>query len=234
MACVPDWERLSEALECVLPKPLCTRRCKLLPRFFGIGAALICGSICRGNSRATTRKRIRKLEIVKKRAHKLFEALTKLDKDDRTAILVQMIIAEGRREEDVSRSDFADRTARLNQKSDFLAKLGAIAPKKFWKVEGSGRPPNLVAYLVLQDTAAIFEWLAGTKAARGVHRITGSETGPFFRFASTLWPAVFGNSIAGLPAAMKNWAQWQSRYNERSALIANMALRHPTWGIFNS
>ena len=40
---------------------------------------------------------------------------TKLDKDDRTAILVQMIIAEGRAEEDVGRSDFADRTARLNQ-----------------------------------------------------------------------------------------------------------------------
>ena len=234
MACVPDWERLSEALECVLPKPLCTRRCKLLPQILRDWSRTDLREHLSRDSRATTRKRIRKLEIVKKRAHKLFEALTKLDKDDRTAILVQMIIAEGRREEDVSRSDFADRTARLNQESDFLAKLGAIAPKKFWKVEGSGRPPNLVAYLVLQDTAAIFEWLAGTKAARGVHRITGSETGPFFRFASTLWPAVFGNSIAGLPAAMKNWAQWQSRYNERSALIANMALRHPTWGIFNS
>jgi hypothetical protein len=58
------------------------------------------------------------------------------------------------------------------------------------------------------------------------------EIGPFFRFASALWPAIFGNGTVGLPAAMKNWASARKHYDERSALIANMALRHPEWGLF--
>jgi hypothetical protein len=119
----------------------------------------------------------------------------------------------------------------LNEETDFLSKLSAIAPEKLWK-SGPGQPRNLRAHLVLQDAAAIFEWLTGMKAARGVDRIGAFETGPFFRFASTLWPEVFGNGVVGLPAAMKNWAQYRSQYNERSALVANIALRHPTWGIF--
>ena len=32
---------------------------------------------------------------------------------------------------------------------------------------------------------------------------------------------------------MKNWAEWREQYKrERSALITNIALRYPTWGIF--
>lgn len=230
MAHVPDLELLSDALERVLPRPLCTRRCRLLPQILQDWSGTVLQEYLSRDSRAITRERIKKLEIVKKSARQLFKALNRLDKHDQTAILAQMIIAEGRGVENVSRADFTDR--RLIQESDFLAKLGAIAPRKFWKL-GPGQPPNLVAYLVLQDAASIFEWLTGTKAARGVHRNNASETGPFFRFASTLWPAVFGNGTVGLPAAMKNWAQWRSRYRERSALIANMALRHPTWGIFD-
>lgn len=113
-----------------------------------------------------------------------------------------MIIAEGRRLEDVSRAEFQERPERLRQELSFLAKLGDIAlrkptnarrrkllaqvpkewsrtdlrehlsrdspaPSKFWK-QGRGQPRNLAAYLVLQDAAAIFEWLTDLKAARGV------------------------------------------------------------------
>jgi hypothetical protein len=82
------------------------------------------------------------------------------------------------------------------------------------------------------DAAAIFEWLTKLKAARVVDRASGDEVGPFWRFLEAVWPVVFGKGDEGLRAAMKNWAQWRSLYHEQSALIANMALRHPTWGIF--
>ena len=182
-------------------------------------------------SRAITRERVRKLEIVKKRARELLKALDDIDTHGRSAIQAQMIIADGRSLLSISRAEFTRGTTRLTEERDFLAKPGAIAPREFWKL-GPGQPSNLPAYLVLQDAAALFEWLTGTKAARGVDRIDGSESGPFFRFASVLWPVVFGKGTAGLPAAMKNWAQWRSRYHERSELISNMALGHPTWGIF--
>ena len=119
----------------------------------------------------------------------------------------------------------------LNQRSDYLAKLATIKPTEFWKFT-RGQPRNVPAYLVLQDAAEIFEWLTRIKATREVSRDNGTETGPFFQFASILWPTIFGNGVAGLPAAIKNWAKWRSAYNEQSALIANLARRHPTWGIF--
>jgi hypothetical protein len=164
-------------------------------------------------------------------AGQLLNALNAIKEHDRTAIIAQMINAEGRRLKDISRVDLEDQARRLEEELHFLAKLASISPKKYWNVRRGG-PRNLAAYLVLQDAAAIFEWFSGRRAARGVDRIDGTETGPFFRFASALWPVVFGKGAAGLSAALKNWALGRSRYSEQSALIANIALRHPTWGIF--
>jgi hypothetical protein len=31
---------------------------------------------------------------------------------------------------------------------------------------------------------------------------------------------------------MKNWADARGKFGEKSPLIANIGLRHPTWGIF--
>jgi hypothetical protein len=181
--------------------------------------------------RAITRDRMNKLEAIKSKAGKLLEAFDAIDESGRTLIVTQ-IVAEKRRLEGVSRGDFANQAERLDEVQDVLAKLAAFSPSQFLKSR-PGQPRNLAAYLVLQDAAAIFEWFSGRKAARGVNPIRGAEAGPFFRFAAALWPAIFGKGIAGLPAAMKNWASARSRFNERSALIANMAMCHPEWGIFN-
>jgi hypothetical protein len=67
-----------------------------------------------------------------------------------------------------------------------------------------------------------------------VVRGESKESGRFFSFASELWPLVFGNGQAGLSAAMKNWAWARRRYDEASALIANINFRHPTWGVFET
>jgi hypothetical protein len=58
------------------------------------------------------------------------------------------------------------------------------------------------------------------------------DAGPFWDFAKTIWPLVFRNGTHGLSAAMKNWADARKRFGEESALMANIALRHPTWGLF--
>ena len=226
-----QWEQLAGALLKVLPRTTCARRRELLPHILEEWSCTDLREYFSRDSRAITQGRIKKLKTVKEKAQQLGEALNKLDEHDRGAVLAQMILADGRRVEDISRADFTDRTARLEQEPDFLAKLGAIAPEEFWKF-GPGQPPNLCAYLVLQDVAAIFEWLTGVRAARQVDRIEGSDAGPFFLFARLLWPAIFGNGVRGLSAALKNWAEWSSRYGERSALIANMDLRHRAWGVF--
>ena len=120
---------------------------------------------------------------------------------------------------------------RLKEQRDYLAQLAAISPKRYWNT-GRGRPRNLAAYLVLQDAAAIYEWFSGTKAARGVSPVDGKESGPFFRFASTIWPIIFEKGCAGLPAAMRNWAVGRARFSERLPFIANLAMHNPTWRIF--
>jgi hypothetical protein len=181
-------------------------------------------------SRGVIRRRIKKLKNVRKCAGSLLAALDELDANDQTAIVAQMIVSDGRQVIEARRGEFSDRGKRLDEERRFLAELSRIEPTEFWGF-GDGRPRNLVSYFVLQDAASIFEWLTGRKAARGVSRIDATESGPFFRFASTLWPAIFGRGGAGLPAAMKNWAEWRSEHKEQSALIANMARRHPTWGI---
>jgi hypothetical protein len=147
-----------------------------------------------------------------------------------------------------SRVAFANLKRRLSEECNFLAELAGIAPEEVSKLR---RPRNLAAYFVLRDAAAIFAWFTDKKATRQVHRITNRETGPFFQFASALWPVVFSRGTQGLPAAMKNWEKaktnWEKAMKNRkatmtragsdsdedsgwpSALIANIDLRHPTW-----
>jgi hypothetical protein len=227
----PDWSGISDALVRVLPKPVRKRRCKLLPQILQEWSRTDLKEHLSLESRAITRQRIKKMEVVQKRARKLQEALGAIESDTRAALVAQMIIAEGRRPNDAGRADFRDQVARLSEEVEFLSKLAAVAPKEFWKLT-RGHPRNVCAYLVLKDAAALFEWLSGIKATREVSRDDGTETGPFFHFTSILWPTIFRNDVVGLPAAMKNWAQLRRTHDEQSALVVNMALRHPSWGIF--
>jgi hypothetical protein len=159
----------------------------------------------------------------------LSHALQAIDEIGRLAIVHGIIQAEGRSLENVSRTEWSSLRYRLEEESKFLNKLEAIPLRKGQK---RGQPRNYRAYLILMDAAAIFEWFTGEKATREVNRDDGSDTGPFFHFASALWPVVFGRGTQGLSAAMKNWAQARSRYHEESALIANIALRHATWRVY--
>jgi hypothetical protein len=135
------------------------------------------------------------------------------------------------RGEYLSKTEYARQRERLAEVTKYIADLGTIAPEVFWPLKGP-RPPTITAYLVLQDAAAIFYWLTETMPTREVDRANGSEIGPFFGFASILWSVVFGKGTTGLPSAIQNWAAWLKEVGEHSGLITNVALRHPTWGIF--
>jgi hypothetical protein len=172
--------------------------------------------------RSILKKRIDRLVLVKTHARELSKALGALEPED-----LGGLVWKGKH---VNNTEYKRQLERLAEVSQFIVELDTIAPEVFWPLKGP-RPPTITAYLVLQDAAAIFEWLTHTMATREVDRETGSEKSPFFRFASILWPVVFGKGIIGLPSAIQNWASWRKKYGEHSALITNIALRYPTWGI---
>ena len=117
-------------------------------------------------------------------------------------------------------SDWKPFSERLKEEATFLKHLSAGASKSVCKVNRR----NVPGYLVMLDAAAIFRFVTGEAPSRRVHRITGKETGPFWFFLMALWPAIFGDGIKGLRAAMQNWYAAR-RFNERSALIAHLTMQ---------
>jgi hypothetical protein len=178
-------------------------------------------------SAATIRKRIERMEAVEDHARGLLQALEALDDRDRAAIASQMLPRDfwlSPKGGGIIRG----LTHLIREENSFLTKLAAAAPTA-WK-QGRGRPVNMTAHLVIRDAASIFEWLAKMEATRQVSRVTHQETGPFWRFLAGIWPVVFGKGDDGLSAALKNWAKYRKR--ERSALVPNIAFRHPEWRLF--
>ena len=208
-----------------LPAPICERRRELLPLILDDWGRNELRRHLSLDSRAMIRLRIQRVDRVRRCANELCLALNAAG-DERTIIEAEMFQGvDGRRLENISRSEWADLTRRFAEEIIFLTKLAAVDPKRISRL-GPGHPRNYAAYLVLCDAASIFRWYTGKKAARGVHRSCGTETGPFFRLASALWPVVFGRGIRGLPAAMKNWA------SSSSPLVANINERHPAWRVY--
>jgi hypothetical protein len=207
-----------------LPEPVCERRRELLPQILREWIRTDLRRYLPLEDAISRRKRFKKIQSVRKQASELLRALKALNQYDLNEIVYEMVTAEG----DQSRSRWADLSKRLDEERDFLTKVADIKQNQKPR---PGQPRNSAAYIVLQDAAAIFEWFTGTKPGRVVDWSSGKETGPFFKFASALWPVVFGKGVQGLPAAMKNWAQWRRRHGATSPLIANIGLRHSTWRV---
>jgi hypothetical protein len=225
--------QIIERLAVSLPEPICERRRELLPQILHEWSRTDLQKHLSMDSRATIRAQIRRLEQVRECARELLHALNAVDENDRNVIVHEMLMRRSSLEVRLSgfleasrgsRVAWANLKRRLEEETYFLAQLAAVAPEKVWEL-GDGRPRNLAAYFVLRDAAAIFAWFTNEKATREVDRDDHTHTGPFFQFASALWPVVFEKGTHGLSAAMKNWAGAGSR---PSALMANMDLRHPT------
>jgi hypothetical protein len=211
-----------------LPDEVCPQRLKLLPLVLGEWSRNELREHLSKESAATIRKRIERMEAVEDHARGLLQALEALDDRDRAAIASQML------PRDLWLSPEGGGIIRglthlIREENSFLTKLAAAAPTA-WK-QGRGRPVNMMAHLVIRDAASIFEWLTKTEATRQVNRSTHQETGPFCTFLAGIWPVVFGKGDDGLPAALKKWAEYRGR--ESSALVANIAFRHPEWRLFD-
>jgi len=182
-------------------------------------------------SRATVRRRFEQVRKVGERANELLEALAATDQRGRFWIALEMAREKGSGLS--SREKTTEMEERLVQESSFLINLATATTRLMEKKPGRGTP-NICAYLVMMDLAAIFEWLTDRKATREVDRDSKKETGAFWHFAAAVWPLVFGKGCLGLPSAMKNWAALCLRHDEKSQLIMNIAIRHPASGIFDT
>jgi hypothetical protein len=229
VASAQNWTRVAVELERSLAQPIPKAKRHLLPKILREWARTDLRDHLSREPRATTLERIKKLESVRDLARDLQGALHAI-KDDTAALVAQIFMTRGQRPHEFNQADFRQKFAELDQYSQFVTDLTNIKPREFWKLR-RGQPRNVKAYLVLQDVAAIYEWATGKPATREVDREDGSEVSPFFKFASILWPPIFGNGVAGLKAATKNWAAWRKKHDERSFLIRNIALRHPEWGL---
>jgi hypothetical protein len=216
-----------------LPDAVDPQRLKLLPRVLREWSRNELREYLSREPRAIILERAARVEAVGEHAQRLLEALGALDDRDRYAIVVEMLRVGEHLRSGMSpwdqMSEASELLPRIKEENSFLGKLAAAAPAA-WK-RGRGGPRNIIAYLVMKDAGAIFKWLTGMDAKRQVDRDTGKETGPFWRFAKTIWPVVFGKA-EGLSSAMKNWESYRKKYGEGCALIANIAMRHPTWGLF--
>jgi hypothetical protein len=179
--------------------------------------------------------RAKRLKAVADTSAKLLRALDAIDRnDERFWIVRDMIVGDGQRLTPVNRTRLEKRFERMR---DCLGKLSAasVAAGKIWK-QGRGQPHNNAASLVLMDIVAIYEWLTGRKATRQVNRDTLKDTGPFWEFAAAVWSLVFRNGTRGLSAAIKNWRSARKRKlkGTHSPILANIAVRHPEWRIFET
>jgi len=213
-----------------LPKPVCDRRRELLPQILREWSHVDLQRHLSLDSPEDIRKRNQKVQRIRKSARELLGALNAADENVRNEIVHDMLL-NGRSPEQISRDEWDELSnfhKRLDEERYFLARLASIASGQ--EKRKPGQPRNFVAYLVLQDAATIFRWFTGEEPTREVSRDNGEEIGPFHRFASVLWPVIFKRGTTGLSNGMKNWGGAQFRY---SPLLANIALRHPTWGVYD-
>jgi hypothetical protein len=220
-----DFQRVVQAL----PEDIDQGRAALLPSIIKEWNANILPEYSWSKPPANIKDRVRRTKSVGVKAEQLLKALKALDGRDRFAIAFAIAKSEERKFSAMSKAEHELLLRRISDEIAFLRILRQAALQA-WKRKRGG-PRNITAYLFLQDAAALFEWLTDKKATRGVDRIDNSETGPFWRVVSVLWPLMIGTK-GGLPSAMKNWAAARNKFGERSALMANMHLRHPTWGVF--
>jgi hypothetical protein len=228
-----------DAIAGALPPEACSRRLKLLPSILGEWAAI---DLPRhwdfsSESQAVARRRDAQVAALGLAAKRLIEAFTALDDIGLWEVAFWTEhLRIGKTFPGLDHVAVAEGIERRKVGEEWLGTLArACHERANPRTSRRGRPKALTSYLVMLDLQAIFEFETSTAATRRVHGLdhpdSGAEYGPFFEFARAVWPLVFG-SETGVSAAMKNWAPAQRNYGERSALIANVALRHPEWGLF--
>lgn len=133
--------------------------------------------------------------------------------------------------------DLVNRFTAVSQNLPELAARAAAAAQQLQARRG--RPNTTVAYLVMLDLAAIFEFLTGSPPMRRVRtdvydEDAGAEYGPFYTFVEAVWLRIAGlfERPPSAKTLIREWGNHRNKYNESSAIITNLHLRHPEWDLF--
>jgi hypothetical protein len=154
------------------------------------------------------RARCERLKKSAASARDLHQAVKTLDEHDLYEIAFELARRPRQSRLSVEDRNVERQLKRLETSRMFLARFANIASRESRR--GRGQPFNLVAYLIMRDCAALFEWLTGKRASHTIE-------GPFWRFVAAVWPSIFLNGEYGLSSAMKNWA--------------DLRRENPTWGV---
>ena len=219
----PDVDLITQSL----PLGIAEKRLQLLPKILQEWSSIELPRHLSLESLKIIRERRKKVEVFEKYARALLQAFDALDDAGLRRIAYRIATNET---PIVTQTEFTTAKQELDALHDFLTRLASVEPHASQKSKG-GRQRNYIAYVVILDIAAIFEWITKTEATREVDRGGKGDIGPFWKFAEAIWPLVFGRGKYGLSSAIKNWAGVKS--GEKSPLIANIALRHPSWGVFD-
>ena len=179
-------------------------------------------------NKAVVQKQLKIIKRLIRQTEGLRDALENFEEFDGTSRLVLNLI-EGHTGDDYDREK-ALQTRRLAEQRVFLRDVQTAAKaieSGFKAVKDQRR--NLTAYLLLMDMAAIFKWLTGQAATRG----SNDRPSPFDNFVGVLWSVIY-REVQGMEAALKNWAKYATKFEERSAVVANINFRHPDWGLLNT
>jgi hypothetical protein len=183
-----------------LPEGVDPRQHELLPQIIREWASVDLRQHYAAGSPASIRGRRLRLAQLGRLADRLLQALDGLDARDRLTLAAQIGIVEGQSVFEAIPNE--ENTRHLVEWRDFVATLADACRRPLSKPR-RGQPRNRLAYLVMMDVAAIFEYLTETEATRQVDRDTNEETGPFRDFAGAIWSILF-TSDEGLSAALKN------------------------------
>jgi hypothetical protein len=162
----------------------------------------------------------RDLKIVEKLGQELFKVIEKLGCYSRTRMVLVVASGNPQRIAAVDRDKHLQAEQYIANGLTFLRTMSRLTT-----TDKRGRPRNLVAYLVIRDAAAIYEWYTGKKPSRVVDRVTHKEAGRFWTFLETLWPIIFEKGTDGLRAAMQRWYEARN-LNEKSPIFPNIRLRY--------
>lgn len=230
LASIEFTHREIRLITAALPDNCNSRRLVLLPDILRDWSRADLSAHLQQEAPSTASKRWKQIAKVGKAVDDLIQAIGAMNKDAQLELALQIGIVEGLTfAAAVGRE--AQNRGRLVEFRNFTATLAAAAKKPLWK-RGRGRPRNIRSILIMRDLAGMFEYVARLAPTRIV--ASNEECGPFYRFAGAVWPVIFGAGDAGLPAAIKSWAWARTEFpNETSAVIANIAIRHPEWGLFD-
>src|SRR6266513_1193010 len=134
------------------------------------------------------KKKIVRLRKVVKHASSLSKTLDEFDKANDDLLIYGLLKANSL---PGFQKEIDEQKHLLDQQSEFLSTLLSSAHKLISALKSQlDQRRNIPAYRVMQDIAAIFEWLTGRRAVRRVER--GNDT--FGDFARAIWPVILNRA----------------------------------------